>query len=136
MCVHPSVCLSITWSSHRLVDRSVQGDFFQVGESIKTSNFNYEILGWIKVILWLQTTWHLLFRKEKIFLANFVSIVIKTKISWKSRFFLLLFMWMKLKLQNPSEKLFLNRNKSLDINISDTNKQIFNFLTKISHFCA
>ena len=43
---------------------------------------------------------------------------------------------MKLKLQNPSEKLFLNKNKSLDIEISYTNEQIFNILTKISHFCA
>ena len=29
----------------------VQGDFFQVGESINTSNFNYKILGWTKVSL-------------------------------------------------------------------------------------
>ena len=29
---------------HRLEQKQLQGDFFQVGESIKASNFNYDIL--------------------------------------------------------------------------------------------
>ena len=66
---------------------NLQGDFFQVGESIKASNFSYDISGWTKISLKLQTTWHLLFKKEKIFLANFVNIFIKPKISGKSMFF-------------------------------------------------
>ena len=74
----------------------------------------------MKVILLLQTTWHLVFKKEKMFLTNFVSIFIKTKISLKSRFSILLLMWFKLKLRNPLENLFLIENKSLDIKISDT----------------
>ena len=40
----------------------------KVGECIKAFNFDYDILGWTKVDLWLQTTWHLLFKKEKRFL--------------------------------------------------------------------
>ena len=35
----------------------------------------------------MQTIWHLLFKKEKIFLANFVNIFIKPKILGKSMFF-------------------------------------------------
>ena len=54
-------------------------------------------------------------------LTNFISIFIETKILSKLRFFILLFMCFKLKLQNPSEKLFLNRNKRLDIEVSDSN---------------
>ena len=87
------------------------GWFFQVGESIKASNVDYDILGWTKVNLWLESTWHLVFEREKIFLTNFVSIFIKTKISGKSIFFIPLFMWTKLKLQNPSEKLFWIKTK-------------------------
>ena len=89
----------------------LQGDFFQVGESIKASNFNHDILRWTKVGLWLQTTWHLFFKKEKIFLTNFVSIFIKIKISGKSMFFLFLLIWINLKLQNQSKKLFWIKSK-------------------------
>ena len=121
----------------------VQGDFFQVGESIKASNFSYDILEWTKVSLWLQTTWHLLFKKEKIFLTNFVSIFIKTKIWGKSMFFIFLFMWMKLKLQNLSEKLFWIKTKVkisklvIKINRYSTfwpKKVIFVHYSKI-HYC-
>ena len=45
-------------------------------------------------------------------------------------------MWFKLKLQNASEKLFLNEIEILDIEINDTNEQIFNIMTKTNHFCA
>ena len=45
-------------------------------------------------------------------------------------------MWYMLKSINLSEKLFFNKNKSLDIEINDTNEQIFNFLNRIGYFCV
>ena len=129
--VRPSLLLLFV-----LLSLSCWCDFFQVGESIRTSNYNYEILGKTKVSLWVQTTWHFLFKKEKIFLTDFVRIFMQTKTSLRSRFFILLFMWFKLKLQNASEKLFLNEIEILDIEINDTNEQIFNIMTKTNHFCA
>ena len=45
-------------------------------------------------------------------------------------------MWFKLELQSPSEKLFMNENKRLDIEINFSNEQILNILAKLSHFYA
>ena len=37
---------------------------------------------------------------------------------------------------NPNKKLLLNKKISLEVEMSDTNEKIFNFLTKTSYFYA